>query len=470
MAASLATHGSRSLGAALLGIISLVACSPDRDLADDESSTADTETDADHTDTDAPTWWRDVEPVVRTACVTCHSPDNIGPFSLETYDEFLALAPILAPAIESGQMPPWPPGDDCNTYANDRSLSDDQQELLLSYMAGDMPEGDPADSPPDGPPAREVVPDAVLEMAEPYTPTSADDYRCFTMPWPEDITEDRFVTALEVYPGERSLVHHVIMFVVEADQADDFLDLDANDPGPGYTCFGGPGTAPGLPPTWLGAWVPGLEAGFAPEGVGLRVTPGSMLIMQVHYHATPGMDLADRSSIGVEMQASVDRPAVILPMTNIAWLAGNGAMHIPAGDPDVTHETTIDNTHPVMANLIANGLGAPADADLEIHDGGLHMHLFGKRGRLQVRDKGGGNEACIVDVPRWDFNWQSSYLLEQPLILSPDRELHLQCWWDNSAENQPFVDGVQLEPSDLDWGDRTLDEMCLGIMYITAAK
>jgi hypothetical protein len=304
-----------------------------------------------------------------------------------------------------------------------------------------------------------------------YAPASSpDDYRCFLIPWPEELTEDQFVTAYEVYPGERSIVHHVIMFIAPPNTVDAFVALDDAEPGAGYTCFGGPGETNGLPPRWLGAWVPGVDPFFAPEGVGLRVEPGSMLIMQVHYNTMPGNEVVDRSSIGIEYAPDVERPAAIVPLADLAWLTQPGSMMIPAGDLNVTHEVSADRSHPILASVIATGLGASPDAPLEIHDGGLHMHLFGKRGRLEIRDPGGGNEECIVEIPEWDFNWQGSHILEQPLILPADRELHLQCWWDNSAENQPIVDGEPLEPVDRDWGDGTLDEMCLGIMFVTEAK
>jgi hypothetical protein len=460
--------GPRSLVIPALGFALLAACTNDDAPPANETGSTGDETETVGEDPDALVWWRDVQPIVQDKCVGCHSPGNIAPFSLETYAEFTAWSAVLGPAVESGQMPPWGADPDCNSYSNDRSLSLEQQELILEYVAGDMPEGAPADAPPEGPPDPEVVPDVVLEMAEPYTPSSSpDDYRCFLIPWPEDLTEDQFVTAIEVYPGERSIVHHVIMFIADAANAQPFVDLDAAEAGPGYSCFGGPGDVVGMPPRWLGAWVPGVQPFFAPEGAGQRVSPGSMLIMQVHYNVAPGNELADRSSIGVEIATSVERPAIVLPMTNIGWLLGDVPMTIPAGDPDVTHETTMNHSHPILANLIATGIGAAPDADLEVHDGGLHMHLFGKQGRLEVRDPGGGNETCVAEVPEWDFHWQGSYILDEPILLTPDRELHLQCWWDNSAENQPIIDGEPLEPSDRGWGDGTLDEMCLGIMYVT---
>ncbi|MCA9663896.1 MAG: hypothetical protein KC486_36560, partial [Myxococcales bacterium] len=193
-----------SLAAAALALVAACGGAEGETAGESDAATA-TGTD---TDADGYTWWRDVEPVVRARCVTCHSPGNIGPFSLATHEEFVNLAPILGPAIESGSMPPWLPDAGCNDYKNSLALDLDEEALLLDYLAGDMPEGDPADAPPEEEPPPEFVPDVVLEMPESFTPTqSPDDYRCFTIPWPEEFTDDAFVTATEVYPGERAIVH-----------------------------------------------------------------------------------------------------------------------------------------------------------------------------------------------------------------------------------------------------------------------
>jgi hypothetical protein len=419
---------------------------------------------------DALTWWRDIEPIVRTKCANCHREGEVAPFPLETYEDFLLYGPAAVWAIEQDVMPPWSPDPGCNSYADPLSLTPEHKDLLLTYLASELPEGDPADAPPEAPPRPELVPDVVLEMPESYSPDASgpDDYRCFLIPLSADVTEDRFITGFEVYPGERAIVHHVIAYQIDPGNEGDYVDLDAADPSAGYTCFGGPGKTDGSA-RWLGAWVPGVAPFFAPEGVGQRILPGSTIVFQVHYNTVGNAGLSDRSSIGLRLEPTVERPAVLMPFSDFAWLASNGSMLIPAGDPDATHEATMDRTHPIFLNGVLPGLGAQPEDELTIWSAGLHMHLFGKRGRLAIRDEGGADEQCMLDVPEWDFDWQSSYTFEQPMSWTAGQELHLQCWWDNSAENQPIVDGQQIEPADLDWGEGTLDEMCLGIMYVSAA-
>jgi hypothetical protein len=459
---------ARVIGSASLLLLgSLAACQPsDDDAAADGTDDEDTTGETDGSQDQDVTWWRDVEPIVRDRC-GCHQDGDIAPFSLETHAEFTAFASLAGDAIESGEMPPWGPDPDCNSYRNPRSLTAEQEEILLSYIAGDMPEGDPADaSPPVDPPAP-FVPDIEIEMLEAFTPSSApDDYRCFLIPWPADITQDRYVTGFDIEPGEPSIVHHVIVFMVPPGQLDAFTALDDAEPGPGYTCFGGPGGPPGSV-DWLGAWVPSLEPFVAPAGVGQRVPAGSTLIAQIHYNSTPGNTLSDRTTIGVTIEPTVERRAVVTPLADIAWLAGNGAMSIPAGDPDVTHEATFGQDFPLLANVFTE-LGVAPGTALDVWNAGLHLHLLGSRGRIAINQDAG--EACLLDVPDWDFHWQSSYDFVDPARFGPDDEIRLQCWWDNSAENQPIVDGQQLDPIDRDWGEGTLDEMCLGILYFAVPE
>ena len=446
----------------LLAAAGLTACGDDS-----ASSTSDGATESETEGDSEPrlTWTRDIEPIVRTKCTKCHREGGIAPFSLEGYEAFTGLSSFLAPAIEDEVMPPWPPDNECRAYKHTLSLSPEQQQTLLEYMAGEMPEGDPADAPPDeGPPDEELVPDVVIEMPESYTPSTSveDDYRCFLIPWPEEIQDTRYITGTEIYPGETRIVHHVITYAVTPADLPQYQALDDAEPGPGYTCFGGPGPTNGTA-RWVGGWVPGQVPFHAPSGVGQQLDPGTTLVMQVHYHPI-GAELTDRSSIGLELATAVDRRAEILPLTDIAWLASNGSMLIPAGEPEVTHEVRADHSHPIIQSAV-NRLGLAADADLEIISAGMHMHLFGTRGRLEVGAPGGPQE-CLLDIPRWDFNWQSNYIFEQPVIFRSGQEIGVQCWWDNSADNQPYVDGQPVESVDRDWGDGTLDEMCLGVLYV----
>ena len=140
-------------------------------------------------------------------------------------------------------------------------------------------------------------------------------------------------------------------------------------------------------------------------------------------------------------------------------------MAIPAGDSSVTHGMSYDV---ISANILSyfgeeeiNG-----SEGLEIHNVGLHLHELGTRGILSI-ERDAGNRECLLDIPDWDFNWQGAYFLKEPTVIYAGDKLSLQCEWDNSAENQPVIDGVKQEPKDVEWGEGTGDEMCLGILYVT---
>ena len=138
-------------------------------------------------------------------------------------------------------------------------------------------------------------------------------------------------------------------------------------------------------------------------------------------------------------------------------------MKIPAGEADVVHTFEGDITN-FIALLFPGTPIKPGDPYV-IHSAALHMHTLGTRASLRVI---GPKPDCLLDIPRWDFNWQRSYFFAEPVTVVSGNELQLECHWDNSAANQPFVDGVQQAPKDVNWGEGTGDEMCLGVVYITA--
>ncbi|WAS95261.1 monooxygenase [Nannocystis punicea] len=400
-----------------------------------------------------PTYYRDIKAILDAKCATCHRPGDIAPFSLTTYEEAGMFAKILGPAIESRIMPPWPPGADCNQFAHDRDLTDDERELVLAWIAADAPEGDPNDAPPppddDAPP---IAYDVQIGIPEPFTPPQgvADDYRCFLLDWPKD--QETYATAFTIEPGAREIVHHVIAFIIPPDELADFEALDAADPGPGYPCYGGPGGEASPRAQWLGAWVPGASSGALPEGTGIRVKPGSKIAMQMHYHPN-GAPIADQSTIMVRTAETVARPALLLPIAHPGWMVDAPAMTIPAGEADVVHSFTIDlgSVIQYLYKDEAIGVGKP----LLAHMAGVHMHTRGARASLVV-ESGGAPEACLIDVPRWDFNWQGIYEFAAPLTVEPTDTVRLECHFDNSAGD-----------SSLKWGEGTEDEMCLGMVYVS---
>jgi len=456
-----------------LALALLAACGPDDGGATAEPATTDAATtgatagptttgttSAEPTTTGAPTtggeagltYYRDIKAILDRKCAGCHRPGDIGPFAITTHDEASKLSGAIAAAVEAGTMPPWSPSAACNSYKHDRSLGVDERGAILEWIAAGAPAGDPADEPaPDDDIQPEIDYDIALGIPEPFTPTVyPDDYRCFLLDWPKD--QDSYATAFDIVPGERSIVHHVIAFIIPPDEAAAFEALDAADPGPGYPCYGGPGGEASPRAQWLGAWVPGSGSGEMPAGTGILVRPGSKIALQMHYHPLPGA-LADQSTLAVRTAPSVDRPAYLLPLTNPGWLVDLPPMTIPAGAPDTVHSFEIDLTSAIAYLFPGSpfGIGTPVVA----HGAGVHMHTIGTRASLTVER--GNTSECLLDVPRWDFNWQGTYDLETATLVGVSDTIRLECHFDNSGGDQP-----------LKWGEGTGDEMCLGMLYVSA--
>jgi len=165
----------------------------------------------------------------------------------------------------------------------------------------------------------------------------------------------------------------------------------------------------------------------------------------------------------VETAAEVERPASTFLIADPRWLQPGG-MPIAAGDPNAYHEFTLGT------NVLGLIRGEPAGIGLEdpwvMHNGFIHMHTRGKSGRLTLL-RPDGTEQILLDIRAWDFNWQSTYRFEREVLMQPGDRIRLECWWDNTRENQDIVNGVQQEPSYIEWGDGTGDEMCLYSVLMT---
>jgi hypothetical protein len=295
-----------------------------------------------------------------------------------------------------------------------------------------------------------------LTMPVEYEPQlKPDDYRCFVVDWTEEST--RYITGMNMVPGNPAIVHHVIAFHVPPSLVDPAIEKEESEDGPGYTCFGAPGindSSLGQPGgvQWLGSWAPGGQGVNFPEGTGIIVQPDSKVILQVHYNTYEGETQTDRSTVQFSVEDSVDTVAHYLPWTNPSWVFSPSLMSIPAGDAEVVHSFGMD-------------LASVAGMSFRIYSANLHMHMLGSRARTWIRRSDGDD--CLLEIPRWDFNWQHEFLLEEPKLLAAGDELWLECEWDNSADNQPVIQGEQIEPRDVGWGDGTTDEMCLAIFYVT---
>lgn len=403
------------------------------------------------------TYHKDVRNILEKDCVGCHYKGGIGLFPLTSYEQAKTYAGAIADAVKSRRMPPYPadPKSCGQEYHDNPSLSQKEIDTIVEWVKGGATEGDvhsykkPEDKNLNVGLSRV---DLSLKMPESYIPQRMpDDYRCFLVPWPEK--EKRYVSGFQIKAGNPALVHHVIAYVAKPKDINKFTEKDKNDAGVGYECYGGAGG----PAEWLGAWAPGTPGRDYPEGTGILVEPGSMIIIQMHYNSLNKKPGPDQTSIDFKLEKQVERPSYLLPLSAVGRRKDeNGktvSWKIPAGQ-EFTHRELIDN---------------PLTFPVTIHSVMFHMHMLGKVGRMYLKRKDDTKEEsmCLLNIPKWDFNWQLAYPLKKPITVNPGDRVGIECKWDNSAANQPVVDGKRLKPRDVYWGDGSTDEMCLGVVYVS---
>lgn len=402
-----------------------------------------------------PTWNRDVGPLLQSKCGDCHVSGGIGPFALTTFAEVMGVKDSVRSAIVTRRMPPWPAARGCAEYVPDGSLSDEQIALVEKWLDEGAMEGNPADFKALGEPPNALSRvDLSVPMQKPFTPTRApDEYRCFVLDWPK--AETTFITGYALAPGNEAMIHHADIFFIRPQHADKYRAKDPS--GDGYTCY----DIPVLEGGWIGTFVPGNLGVDFPEESGLRIEPGSKIFIQTHYNTTYTGKQPDLSALNLRLETRVKKRALVEALSDLKWIRDDD-MLIPAYAKDTMHDYVEDPTLFISAFDPTFVDGVP----VKVHAGTLHMHQMGSSAKFEIIRKD-GTKQCIVDIPKWDFHWQLPYTLRTPIVVNPGDQLRVECRWDNSQENQPYVDGVQRTPVDLNWGARTEDEMCVAGVYLT---
>lgn len=400
--------------------------------------------------------WSTVRGTVATRCATCHQDGGVAPFSLLRLDDVRALAPQLSASITAGSMPPWKAADDCNSYENDRRLTDDEKAALVAFLDAGAPadDGDVDDVAVPALPRLDRV-DEVLQPVAPYAPGRADEYRCYAVEWPRSTST--YITGFDFLPLENGLVHHANLFVNDPSEREVFLAREARDPEPGFDCgLGRSSTLSQL----LGSYAPGASAIEYPADTGILVEPGAVLVFEVHYgHGGDGS--VDQPQLQLRLDDNVAKRALGAAFWNfLIWDAGD--MPIPAGSAFVSHSVQLDPSG--FLDILAPWFTA---TKTHIHVAGLHMHQLGRSGFIGVDYDGGRERTCVLANDEWDYLWQEGHTLKTPIPFEFGKDLLLlECVFDNSAENQPVIDGARRPPADRNWGPRTDDEMCMGFLYV----
>lgn len=370
----------------------------------------------------AVTYSEHVAPILQQHCVECHRDGEIAPFALQDYDEVAGWADTLAEVVRDQRMPPWHADPAHGEFVNARVMTDAEKQAIYDWAEAGAPEGDPAKLPEP----RHFVegwrlprdPDLVVAMRdEPYRVAAQGviDYQYFAVD--PGFTEDKWIQAADIVPGDRSVVHHVIVFV----------SPPADKPQHGLG--------------WLAAYVPGQSSMTLPEGRARLVPAGSKFIFQMHYTPT-GAEEEDLTRMGLVFAdpGTVKEEVVTLE-------AVNPKFEIPPGDPDY-HVAASRASFPVGAELI--GI-AP------------HMHYRGKSFRI-AGVWPSGEERVLLDVPRYDFNWQTNYQLAKPITLPEGFRIDCEASFDNS-EGNPFNPDPTAA---VRWGDQSFEEMMVAFFEVAA--
>jgi hypothetical protein len=413
-----------------------------------------------------PTYFSHVQPILEGRCADCHRIGGIGPFSLRTYPDAFAHRKEMARVVGARIMPPWRAVPGHREYRYDFSLTNDQIATIRRWVAQGAPRGSPAAKGKRLPPvesSRLSRIDARVAMPAAYTPRGVDDYRCFLLPWTPDRT--RYVTGFGVSPGRPGQVHHISALVAGPAESKAIEEIDEQAAGPGFNCGGGTAAGaahPGL--QLLGGWAPGGgEGSNLPAGTGIRIEPGAQVLLQVHYHNSHGglHSKPDRTRVTLRLE-NVARASSWLAVMDTRWLLSENRFRIPAGKRNVVYSFTGD---PRELAPFGTG-GVDISKGFLVHAAALHMHYLGTGGEVAIRH-GNGLSETLLAIRNWDFRWQSGYFFRQPAAFRPGDALHLECRWDNTAANQPLVNGKRRKVRLVKWGEGTLDEMCVGYLYVT---
>jgi len=418
------------------------------------------------TDPGAPTFTRDVAPIMFTKCASCHRPGEVAPMALLSYADARPWASAIKQKVSTRAMPPWHADPAHGSFRNDLRLSDREIDTIVKWVDGGAREGDPSALPalPKFPEGWQIgKPDAVFEMTQDFEiPASGEiAYQYFEVP--TNFTEDKWMQAGEVRAGDRSHVHHIIVYVREPGRTvrpnvvtvRPIINAAATQPAapaqervaaaavtaaqrPVVPAAQGAGRPPGGGDAMLVNWAVGEDAPVHLPGTAKRIPAGSTLIFQVHY-TTNGKAGRDRSRIGLVFAKEPPQREIR------TGLISNPVFAIPpgAGDHQVEAEATFSD-------------------DVKIWSMHPHMHLRGKDMTYTATYPDGRSE-ILLRVPKYDFGWQTDYWLAQPLSVPKGTKIRVTAHFDNSPANRANPD----PKATVRWGDQTWEEMMIGFFTYT---
>jgi len=373
------------------------------------------------------TYAEHVAPVLQAHCVSCHREGDIGPMDLSTYEDAAAWADMIVEVTQNRTMPPWHATQDHAKFANDRTLSEKELSILEQWATGGTESGDlqkvakPIAATSGWLLSKE--PDLVIPMSEEAYRVPKEgtiNYQYFRADVGND--KDLWVRGLEILPGARDVVHHVLVFVAPK-------GARKRDLGGARTFFAG--------------YVPGTRAELMPSGYAKRIPANSELVFQVHY--TPnGTATEDLSKLGLLFtdEQSVTHEVITTSAVNLRF-------SIPPGAANHAVTATLPEKLP----------------ECELLSFSPHMHVRGKSFKYTIVYPGKRREV-VLDIPHYDFNWQTEYRLASPIQVPAGTRMRCDATFDNS-------DGNLNNPNSkawVSWGDQTYEEMMIGYFHYAVKR
>jgi Copper type II ascorbate-dependent monooxygenase, C-terminal domain len=404
------------------------------------------------------TYSKDVAPILYKNCVVCHRPNDIAPMSLMTYEEVLPFARLIRQSVDQRKMPPWHADPSVGLFMNDARLSGADIATIDEWVIGGTKQGDSRDTPPAPvfEPGWHIKPDIIFTIPEFLVPkTAQDDYEYIYVP--TNFTEDKWIQAGEVLPGDRRVVHHATVSVIDqaeyakhlAEQAKENAGVDEYHYRTGKVLHLRPeapviddgcsapdgGGIPGHPSGYLNIvpaiYLPGHMPEVRPPGYALRIPAGSYLQFQIHYSNHHGLDVKDRTSVGLVFAKEPVKHEVA------QYEIWNNMFRIPPNDG--SHRVTSCFTLPKDVSAVAYT---------------AHMHFRGKSMTTKAIYPD-GHEEVLLDVPHYDFRWQETYFLDKQFLLPKGTKLMTVAYFDNSKNNP-----LNPDPSKaVRWGEPSDEEM-----------
>jgi len=378
----------------------------------------------------AVTFNRQIAPIIYRNCSPCHRPGEAAPFSLLSYQDVVKKGKTIGKATASHIMPPWKAGPASYSYRDERRLTDEEIAMIQSWVSQGMPEGTEAKpEPPKFASGWQLgEPDLVVEMPAAYhVPAEGPDiYR--NMAIPLGLAEDKWVSAIDMRPSARAVVHHVLYF---ADPNGRIHEKPQQGSEPGFS-----GMRAGGASIALGGWAVGGQPKFFPEGLALRVPKGSDLVVQYHFHPT-GKAQAEKSLIGLYFAKKPPERTLTRIQMPPAYSLFSG-LDIPPGEKDFVIRDSY--TLPVAADAV--GVGG-------------HAHYLARVMKMTASLPGGEVKTLLV-IKDWDFAWQDRYFFQQLVPLPSGTRLDVEIHWDNSAENPR---NPSSPPVRVTWGEESKDEI-----------